>query len=217
MQATKMSRSPRLFKSVRQLSQNLAPSFSPSHRPSSSLRPSRLIPRATYMVCCDAPSLRAADMHDDAIEENDRPHRCERPRAPSGGLRLQIVRNLRDQRGGDLDAVQLVDDILNVAGGHALGIEGEDFFVKARDAPLMLPDQLRLEGAVTIAWGGDSQLAEIALHRLPRVAVPTVRRTFAGLRRRRRGAAFDARLVQRLLPFAATAHAYAPSEHPARC
>jgi hypothetical protein len=45
-----MSLSPRFFKSVSTLSQNLAPSASasPIHNPSSSLLPSQLTPRTTY-------------------------------------------------------------------------------------------------------------------------------------------------------------------------
>jgi hypothetical protein len=100
-------------------------------------------------------SVRAADMHDDAGEIDDRPNRFQWPRAPSGHLRVEVGGDFRNQRGGNVHAVQLAHDVLDVAGGHALGVQGEDFFVEAGHAPLVLADHLRLERAVTIARRGD--------------------------------------------------------------
>ena len=124
-------------------------------------------------------------MHHDAVEIHDRPDRFERSRPPGGHFRVEIGGDFRDQRGRNLHAVQLTHDLLDVAGGHPLGVQGQDLLVEARHAPLVLADQLRLERAVAIAGRGDGQLAQVALHRLLRTPVATVRRALARARRRR--------------------------------
>ena len=163
MQATKMSRSPRFFRSVRQLSQNLAPSVSASHSPSSSLRPSRFTPkRHVNRVLRDAP-VRPADMHHDAIEVDDRPNRIQRPRPPGGHFGVQVVGDFGDQRGRNFHAVQLSHDLLDVASRHPLGVKGEDLLVEARHATLVFADQLRLERAVSVARRGDRHFSQFRL------------------------------------------------------
>ena len=66
-------------------------------------------------------------------------------------LGVEVGRDLRDQCRGDFHAVQFLHDLLNVAGRHPLGVEGEDFLVEAGHAALVLAHQLRLECAVAIA------------------------------------------------------------------
>ena len=77
MQATKMSLSPRFFRSVRQASQNLAPSFSLSHSPSSSLLTFEIHAQSDVNRVLRDPAVPAADMHHDAVEVDDRPDRLE--------------------------------------------------------------------------------------------------------------------------------------------
>jgi hypothetical protein len=47
----------------------------------------------------------------------------------------------------------------DLPGGQALGIQGQDDFVDAVQAPLPLPDDLRLEGPVPVAGHVDADLA----------------------------------------------------------
>ena len=117
-----------------------------------------------------------ADMHHQAVEVDDRPHRIDRPRPPGADFGVQVGGDFRDQRGRDLHAVQLLHDLLDVAGRHPLGVQGEDLLVEARHPPLVLLDQLRLEGAVAVPRRGDRQVAGLAADRLLRSAVATVRR-----------------------------------------
>ncbi len=49
-----------------------------------------------------------------------------------------------------IDAIEFLDHFLNIAGGHALGVQRENFLVEAGEPTLMLGDQLRLKGGVPI-------------------------------------------------------------------
>jgi hypothetical protein len=55
--------------------------------------------------------------------------------------------------------VEVLDDLLDVACGHPLGVEGQDLLVEALDPAPALGDQLRLERAVAVAL--DRHLAHI--------------------------------------------------------
>ena len=164
------------------------------------------------------PAVGAADMDHDAVEIHDRPDRLERPAAPSGRLGIKVRRDFRDQRGGDLHVVQLVDNLLNIAGCHPLGIQRENLFIEARQASLVLADQLRLERAIAITGSGDRQLAQVALHRLARTAVAAVRGTFG--RRRIRQIASRWRIGRRIVfhhsggSFAAQVDIHLGVQHP---
>ena len=83
----------------------------------------------------------------------------------------EVGRNLRNQCWRDLHAVQLLDDLLDVAGDHPLGVQSENLLVEIRDAALVLADNLWLERAVTITGRAESHLTQIALHGLPRTGL----------------------------------------------
>jgi len=138
-------------------------------------------------------------MHDDAVEIHNRPDWLQRPRPPGGHLGVEIGRDFGNQRGGDLHIVQFAHDLLNVARGHPLGIQREDLFIEARQAPLVFADQLRLERAVAIARRGDAQFAQVALHRFAGPPIATVGRAFGWARRRRRWLGCGRRLGQGLV------------------
>ena len=63
---------------------------------------------------------------------------------------------------------------LNLAYGHAPGIEGEDLVIEARPAGLMLADELRFEGAHTVTGNFDGEFAEIALEGFAALSVPGI-------------------------------------------
>ena len=110
-------------------------------------------------------SASAADVHHYAVEIHDRPDLVQRPNTPGRHILVQIGRDFRDQLGGNLDIVQLKHDLLDVARGHPLGIQGQNLLVEARHVPLVLADQLRLESAVAIARRGNRQFAHVGTHR----------------------------------------------------
>ncbi len=122
-------------------------------------------------------------MHDDAVEIDNRPDRLQRPRPPSGHLRVEVLGDFRDERSGDFHVVQVLYDLLNVPRGHSLGVQGQNLFIEARHAPLVLADQLRLESPVPIAWRGNREFAQIALDGFLRTPIATVGRALGWVRR----------------------------------
>ena len=63
---------------------------------------------------------------------------------------------------------------LNLAHGHATGVQRDDLVVKAAPAGLVLGDELRLEAAVAVSGHLDRQFAEIAYEGLLAFAVAGV-------------------------------------------
>src|SRR5207253_173994 len=53
-------------------------------------------------------------------------------------------------------------------------VQGQNLLVEAAEATLMLGNQLRLEGAVAIAWRLESEFSHIAANGLFRVAIASV-------------------------------------------
>ena len=82
MQATKMSCSPRFFRSVRHESQNLAPSLSAKPQPQQFLVTLQIHANCHVNRVLRDPAVGAADMHHQPVEIDDRPDRLERPRPP---------------------------------------------------------------------------------------------------------------------------------------
>ena len=74
----------------------------------------------------------------------------------------------------DRDTVELDQRLLDVPGGHAALVQGENLVFHAGQPGLALLDQLRLEAAVTITRRLDLQLAERALDRLGGLAVARI-------------------------------------------
>jgi hypothetical protein len=120
------------------------------------------------------PPVGPADGDDDAVEGGDRPDGLQRPRPPGGDLRIPVGGDLGEEGGRDLDPVELLDHVLNVSRGHALGVEGQDLLVEASDPPLVLGDAFRLEGPVAVAWAVEGDRPERALNGLPGGAVAAV-------------------------------------------
>jgi len=68
----------------------------------------------------------------------------------------------------------LLDDVLDVAGGQALGVQGQDLLVEAGQAALVLADELGLEGASAVARDVQRDVAHLTLDGLLGVAVAAV-------------------------------------------
>ena len=182
MQAMKMSFRPRFFRSVRHDSQNLAPSCFTEPEAQKFLAALQIHAQGHVHRVRRHPTVVATHMHDDAVEIDDRPDRVELPGAPRGHLRVEVGGDLRDQRRRHIDVVEFFHDLLNVASGHPLGVEGKNLLVEPAQPALMFWDQLRLEGAIAVARRRDLDLAEIALHGLSGMAVATILRTRFGQR-----------------------------------
>ena len=60
---------------------------------------------------------------------------------------------------------------LDLAHGHAAGVERQDLFSETGPAGLVLGNQLRLEGAMPVTGNCDRQLAELAFECLSTLAV----------------------------------------------
>jgi len=110
----------------------------------------------------------------DAVEVNDGVDRVERTGLPGFDLLDHRVGDGRDQAGRDFHAVDFFQMALDLAHRHATGIQRENLLVEARPAGLVFGDDLRLEGAVAIAWNFNRQLAKVALQRLFALAVAGV-------------------------------------------
>jgi hypothetical protein len=63
---------------------------------------------------------------------------------------------------------------LDVAGRHSFRVEGHDLVVETGESPLMLGDQLRLEGAVAIAGRLHPDVAHITADRLGGMSVAAI-------------------------------------------
>jgi hypothetical protein len=74
------------------------------------------------------------------------------------------------QVGRDLEAVELAQMPLDLAGAHAPRIHRHDLVVEAGEAPLVLGDQLRVEGRQPIARDLQIQLAGPGEHGFAAIA-----------------------------------------------
>src|SRR5262245_21874907 len=95
-------------------------------------------------------------------------------RTPDADLAIEVGGNLGDERGRNLYAVEFLDDVLDVAGGEALGIQGEDLVVEAAQTTLVLGEELGFEAAQAVARNVDANFAQFALDGLLGMAVATV-------------------------------------------
>ena len=115
-----------------------------------------------------------ADLDPQRVEEDQRVERLERPVLPLGDLVEHGVGHRADQVGRDLDAVELAQVALDLAGAHAAGVHGDDLVVEAGEAALVLGDELRVEGRQPVARDLQLELAGAGQHRLRAVAVAAV-------------------------------------------
>ena len=83
---------------------------------------------------------------------------------------------------GGLDAVDFLDVTLNFPGGHTARIHAHDLAVELRKTALILGDQQRIKGAVTVAWNVQDNLPAVGDHRLPAAPVAAVRGLVLALR-----------------------------------
>src|SRR5580704_14985093 len=115
--AISTSRTPRFFSSVSTPSQNLAPSLALVHSPSTSLRPSRSTPMATYTARFS--TRPSAHLHIQRIQKNDPVNRFQRPILPGLHFVHDGVRHFRNQRWTDFCPVHLSQMALDLACRHA--------------------------------------------------------------------------------------------------
>jgi hypothetical protein len=92
-----------------------------------------------------------ADLDHQRVDVQDRVEAVQRPGLPRGDLLSHHVGHPRDQRRGDLGAVDLGQVRLDVAGGHAARVQREDHVIDLPGPPPPLRDDDRLEGGVTVA------------------------------------------------------------------
>jgi transposase len=100
--------------------------------------------------------------------------RLERPVLPLRHLLQHGIGDGADQVGRDLDAVQLAQVPLDLAGAHPPRVHRHDLVVEAGEAALALGDQLRVEGGQPVARDLQLQLAGPGEHGLAAVAVAAV-------------------------------------------
>ena len=155
--AISTSSTPRFLSSFITRSQNLAPSFCSIQRPRISLR--AVGPDAERDVDrLVADHALVADLDPQGVEEDQRVDRLQRPVLPLGDLLQHGVGDRADQVGRDVDAVELAQVALDLADAHAAGVHRDDLVVEAGKAPLVLGDQLRVEGRQPVARDCSSSL-----------------------------------------------------------
>jgi hypothetical protein len=115
-----------------------------------------------------------ADLEDERVEEDDRVDVVERPLLPLPDVLHHRVGDSRDEVAADLDAVELGQVRLDVAGRHPARVEGEDLVVEALEAPLPLAHKLRLEAALAVTRRPHLDRAVLGRERLRRRAVAGV-------------------------------------------
>lgn len=93
---------------------------------------------------CLTPHWHRGNLHDERVEIDDRIDLIERAALPGDDVVHHGIGDAADEVGRDLDSVQLVQVVLNVADAHAAGVERQDAVIEARQTPRSLPDQLRL-------------------------------------------------------------------------
>jgi hypothetical protein len=74
--------------------------------------------------------LPVADPHEDAVDQQHRVDRVQRPIRPLGHVRHDRVRHSRHQVPGDLAAVHISEVIGDIPAGHALGVEADHLLVE---------------------------------------------------------------------------------------
>ncbi|KAF5041754.1 hypothetical protein DSECCO2_519690 [anaerobic digester metagenome] len=110
----------------------------------------------------------------DAVQIDDWVQGFQRAGLPSLDVLDDRVGNRGNKRRRNLRPVHVHQMGLNLAYGHASGIEGKDLVIEARPAGLVLADELRFEGAHTVTGYFDGEFAEIALEGFVALAVPSI-------------------------------------------
>lgn len=87
----------------------------------------------------------------DTVQINDGIERIEWPGLPLGDLLDHGVGDLGDQVRGDIGIVHLLEAGGDLPGSHALGIQAMDLVIHGRESYLVLFNQLRLKGAISVS------------------------------------------------------------------
>jgi len=142
MQAINTSFYPAFRSSVSTCSRNFAPSWAEVHGPSTSLRPSRSIPMATY-TALHLPFV--AHLRHQRVQKQDRVQRLQRPHLPGPHVLQHRLRHLRNQRRRYLHSVHFLQMYLDFARGHPARIQPQYLVVQPVEAPLVRRHNLRLK------------------------------------------------------------------------
>src|SRR6266542_2829423 len=132
-----------------------------------------------------AHDLLVADRDLERVQIDNRVQLLERPALPGADVVLDRGGHLADQPVRDVDAVQLAQVPLDLAGRQPAGVEGEDLLVEAVERTGVLRDDPRLERRVAIAWQPDRDRPVNRPQRLRRDAVTPVRLPLGRLGARR--------------------------------
>ena len=98
------------------------------------------------------------DLHVQRIEEHHRVHRLQRASLLGRHLGRHRLGHAADEFVGNVGAVGLQQETLDLAHGHAARVHRDDVMVKAGEAPLVLGDEDQLETAVPFARNFDTHL-----------------------------------------------------------
>src|SRR4051794_16301806 len=114
------------------------------------------------------------DLHEHAVEVDDRIDALERPRAPRDHVVEDGVGAPADRVAADVDTVELAQMRRDVPDRHPAGVEAEDLVVRPRQPRLTLGHEPGLEAALAIPRGLDLNRAQIGADRLAPRAVAHV-------------------------------------------
>jgi hypothetical protein len=116
------------------------------------------------------------------VQVDDRVQRLERSALPRLHVFEHRVRHRRDQARRHLDLIDLLQVPLDLARRHPPRVQRDHLLVEARQPPLALRHQLRLEAALAVPGHLDLDLTRVRLEALLRAAVARVA-AVAALRR----------------------------------
>ena len=117
-----------------------------------------------------------ADLHPQRVKEDQRIDRLQRAGLPSRDLVQDGIRDSADEIGRDLDTIKLAQVPDDLARAHASGVHRDHLVVEAREAALVLGDQLGIEAGLPVARDLQIQLAAVGEDRLAAIAVAAVAR-----------------------------------------
>ena len=118
------------------------------------------------------------DVH--AVHESEGIEGVQRARLPFLHGFHDVIRDVGNLLGRELESIDFVDGLGDVTLAHAAPVHGDDLVLDFGDVALVLRDDLRLERAVAVAGNFDFSLALRGLDGLLRIAVAGVA---LGLRR----------------------------------
>jgi hypothetical protein len=114
------------------------------------------------------------DLDPQRVEEHQRVDRLERPGLPGRDLLQHRIGDGADQVRRDLDAVQIAQMPRDLARAHAPRVHRDDLLIEAGETPLVLGNQLRVEGGLPIPRDRELDPPGVGQHRLAAVAVAAV-------------------------------------------